>query len=501
MSEFRDAVRKYGLDERRLVQFMTNDKNMCQVACQGDCSFYMWCSKDRDGEKCIIKTLIDEHLCTKPYSNKLATVKYLNDIYGDKIMKNAQWRIKEMIETIKTELEIEVPRIKILILRKITLEGMHDSLKEHYSRTRDFGHEILLSNLQNTVKISTTRLNETDKNKFKSMYVCYYAPKTRWKVGCRPIIGLDGCFLKTVCGGQLLSAVERDGNNQMFASLLLRRAFWNATCATHPAAHTKSMKQLERLSESAYQQLQHLDAKFWSKAFFATHSLADNIENNMSESFNAWIINERYMPLLTMMQEIHFKILTRMRVRRDDMLWSDNLVCPRIKKRLDVLVNESKQWIAAWDGMKKFQVKSGTRAVIVDLEARSCDCRVFDLTGILCAHAIAAIHERRHNPVNYLSDFYKRDKYLATYEHGLKAIRGKEFWEVDIIKKGPPYPMETVTMFADAPERYAIKEKSKWSDDEKVDMLKDAKVRNIMHNSLDNVMSNRVIVCKTAKKI
>lgn len=34
--------------------------------------------------------------------------------------------------------------------------------------------------------------------------------------GCRNIIGLDGCFLKGVCKGQLLCAVGRDGNNQMF---------------------------------------------------------------------------------------------------------------------------------------------------------------------------------------------------------------------------------------------------------------------------------------------
>lgn len=40
--------------------------------------------------------------------------------------------------------------------------------------------------------------------------------KAGWKAGCRPLIGLDGCFLKTVIGGQLLSAVGRDENNQMF---------------------------------------------------------------------------------------------------------------------------------------------------------------------------------------------------------------------------------------------------------------------------------------------
>ncbi|KAK4390424.1 hypothetical protein Sango_2105700 [Sesamum angolense] len=34
--------------------------------------------------------------------------------------------------------------------------------------------------------------------------------------GCRPIIGLDGCFLKIVYRGQLLVVVGRDGNDNMF---------------------------------------------------------------------------------------------------------------------------------------------------------------------------------------------------------------------------------------------------------------------------------------------
>lgn len=76
------------------------------------------------------------------------------------------------------------------------------------------------------------------------------------------------------------------------------------------------------------------------------------------------------------------------------------------------------------------QVKSGTKTVTVDLDARSCDCRKFDLTGIPCAHAIAAIHDRRHNPVDYLSEYYKRPLYLASYNYSLEAIKGEEFWEV-----------------------------------------------------------------------
>ncbi|XP_074342462.1 uncharacterized protein LOC141680027 [Apium graveolens] len=56
-------------------------------------------------------------------------------------------------------------------------------------------------------------------------------------------------------------------------------------------------------------------------------------------------------------------------------------------------------------------------------------------------------------------------------------------------------------MILNAPEHYVIKEKSKWSDPEKAAVLKDAKVWNILHNSWDNVMSNRGTSCKTAKEI
>ena len=216
MAEFRETVRRYGLVDRRGIQFVTNDRRRCQVACEAGCPFYIWCSKDKDSDSCTIKTLVNNHQCTKPYRNKMASVKYLCDVFGERIQKNPQWMCKEIAETIKKEMEIEVPRIKILRLRKVALEGVADSLKDHYSRVRDFGQEVLLSNPQNTVKISTTRLNEEDPVKFKRIYVCYFALKAGWKAGCRPVIGLDGCFLKTVTGGQLLSAVGRDGNNQMF---------------------------------------------------------------------------------------------------------------------------------------------------------------------------------------------------------------------------------------------------------------------------------------------
>lgn len=216
MEEFRSSVRRYGLEDRRAVHFVTNEPDRCQVKCETGCPFRIWVRRQNQSEIVEIRTLVNEHLCTKPYKNKFASVKYLTERYGDRIRKNPQWKVKEMIETIRNEMEIEVPWIKILRVRKVALDGVADQLKVHYSRVRDYGYEVLKNNPQNTVKICGTKLNDGDVNRFKRIYICYAALKTGWKAGCKPILGLDGCFLKTVCGGQLLSAVGRDGNNCMY---------------------------------------------------------------------------------------------------------------------------------------------------------------------------------------------------------------------------------------------------------------------------------------------
>jgi len=51
---------------------------------------------------------------------------------------------------------------------------------------------------------------------FKRLYCCLGPLKDGFKKGCRPFIGVDGCFLKGPFPGQLLSAVGIDANNGMY---------------------------------------------------------------------------------------------------------------------------------------------------------------------------------------------------------------------------------------------------------------------------------------------
>ncbi|GJZ55920.1 pentatricopeptide repeat-containing protein, partial [Tanacetum coccineum] len=78
-----------------------------------------------------------------------------------------------------------------------------------------YGKEILYSNDGSTVKLGVT-VNLDDKTYFDRFYCCFYGLKRGFQLGCRPVIALDGCFLKKPNVGEILTAVERDGNNHIY---------------------------------------------------------------------------------------------------------------------------------------------------------------------------------------------------------------------------------------------------------------------------------------------
>jgi hypothetical protein len=49
--------------------------------------------------------------------------------------------------------------------------------------------------------------------RFQRLYICFTAMNSGFLQGCRPVVGLDACFLKRMYKGQFISAVGRDANN------------------------------------------------------------------------------------------------------------------------------------------------------------------------------------------------------------------------------------------------------------------------------------------------
>ena len=72
-----------------------------------------------------------------------------------------------------------------------------------------------MSNPGSNVEVGTVT-SDDGSEKFDRFYVCLEALKKTWIQYCLPIIGIDGCFMKNNVSGQLLIAIGRDANNQIY---------------------------------------------------------------------------------------------------------------------------------------------------------------------------------------------------------------------------------------------------------------------------------------------
>ena len=106
--------------------------------------------------------------------------------------------------------EVDVTLDQCYKAKRMAFKMIHGVEEKQYERLWDYATAIRKWNVGSTVKIQTVN------NVFERMYVCLDACKRGFLAGCRPLIGIDGCHLKGTTGGQLLVAVGKDGNDNIF---------------------------------------------------------------------------------------------------------------------------------------------------------------------------------------------------------------------------------------------------------------------------------------------
>ncbi|KAK1399414.1 hypothetical protein POM88_009277 [Heracleum sosnowskyi] len=62
------------------------------------------------------------------------------------------------------------------------------------------------------------------------------------------------------------------------------------------------------------------------------------------------------------------------------------------------------------------------------MNQKICSCRMWQLSGIPCPHAVSAIYHIHGNPDTFVDKVYFKDTCKATYENYLQPMRGRKSW-------------------------------------------------------------------------
>ncbi|GJT35657.1 hypothetical protein Tco_0926076 [Tanacetum coccineum] len=176
---------------------------------------------------------------------------------------------------------------------------------KHYGRLYDYRQALLESNPGLTCRLEVEEVS-SESTYFKRFYICFKGLKDGWLDGCRRIIGLDGCFLKHTCRGELLTAMGRDANNQMYPNfkkkyngLQLQRLFWGAASSTVEELFYAKMDDLKYINLEAYEYLVARNPNSWCRAFFNLIVKCAAFENGISERYHKAILLQRSKPIIT----------------------------------------------------------------------------------------------------------------------------------------------------------------------------------------------------------
>ncbi|XP_017635007.1 uncharacterized protein LOC108477073 [Gossypium arboreum] len=146
----------------------------------------------------------------------MVTADMIAQYFEATIKDHPKIKLREIQRRCASEMHVNVTINCCYRAKKIVNEKMAGNHKEEFGLLWDYAHELRSKMPGSIIKMAVHRVTANSLPHFKRYYVCFDALKRGWKAGCRPLIGLDGCFLKGLFKSEFLTAVGRDANNQMF---------------------------------------------------------------------------------------------------------------------------------------------------------------------------------------------------------------------------------------------------------------------------------------------
>ncbi|KAH6778353.1 hypothetical protein C2S52_006118 [Perilla frutescens var. hirtella] len=190
------------------------------------------------------------------------------------------------------------------------------------------------------------------------------------------------------------------------------------------------MESIRKISPNgAYRKLLNDGPERWARSKCPVRCYSF-LTSNAAESFNARLLFARRLPICSLIEVIRHVIEQWFDSRRARANARENVLTEETVSKLVVEVEKSRSYIVVSTSSSIFKVNDGKRTFLVDLRRRSCQCRMFELDLMPCAHAAAAIMQNGESIHDYIYLYYKTDAWRETYAGSVNHIPHRDEWVV-----------------------------------------------------------------------
>ncbi|XP_024196049.1 uncharacterized protein LOC112199237 [Rosa chinensis] len=220
------------------------------------------------------------------------------------------------------------------------------------------------------------------------------------------------------------------------------------------AAHMHCVRHLHNNFKSDGHQGLELKDKLWAIARSCTmNQFRDALEDMKKSSTTVRVSTKasyqlgRSPYLVVNLEDIRAATMVRLANRgQSGPNWRCN-VGPRIEKQLKKNAELSHEYRVINSSNNIFEIQgrgvacaSGVVAAhSVSLEARTCTCKRWDISGVPCGHAVVAIHSKGLRPDDFVHDYFTKNTYMKAYDPVMFPISGVAEWDKIHRPIAPPF--------------------------------------------------------------
>ncbi|GJY97936.1 mutator type transposase [Tanacetum coccineum] len=463
----RKALRKVGrmnqakfskVEQRRQLWLKKNDKLKVRVVCRGHVPDFannnmgtivpVTCNPKGPTSKVQPKSISKKEKVTKP-----------KESYGCPWAMQVSKLPNE--DTWEKNFKVGVSKQKVFRAKKMAYEKVVCNYTQQYAQLRGYCIELKEINPNTTVKIESRG---------------------------RDFLGLDGCFPSGPYPGQIHTVVGEDPNNgiyplayvvveseskdswkwfldclvvipaiaETFPSVehrcclkhiydnmklswrgkLYKELLWKCAMATTIQKFDKRIEEMKNHNIEAYEWLRKIPPQHWARSHFTGRAKSNILLNNLCEVLNRQLLDGRDKPIITCLEYIREYLMKRIVNVQKVQDKCDGPLTPSTAKIFKLIVRAAAKLKVEWNGSDLYQVTCpwGDQFV-VNMTKSVYSCRKWELSGIPCTHAVAAIWDMASNgtdtgiPESYYNPCHWLSTWKKMYRFKINPINGPQAWK------------------------------------------------------------------------
>ncbi|GKA76754.1 transposase, MuDR [Tanacetum coccineum] len=186
--------------------------------------------------------------------------------------------------------------------------------------------------------------------------------------------------------------------------------------------------ELKQTNKDVYDWLKDIPPQHWARSHFSG-------KNSISKAFEVIASGNYWKPIITCLEFIREYLMKKIVIVQKVIGKSKGTLTLKATKIFELIKKQAAQQSISWNGGILYQSTGqyGEQCV-VNVEDKSCSCRKWDLTGIPCKHAVAAIWNMSENglepgiPETWVHESYWLTTWEEMYRFKINPCNGPDLW-------------------------------------------------------------------------